>query len=127
MSADMNPVHETPHMSVPLVRHASAREAAAPGSTREVQNRVPVHVKAAERSDEDTEGVIRNATEQLNNVMETFGKTLRFRMHESTSEMYVQVVDAGTDEVVKTIPSEEMLDVIARMHEVIGMLVDVEG
>jgi flagellar protein FlaG len=36
----------------------------------------------------------------------------------------VKVVDVQNDEVIKEIPPEEVLDTVARIREMIGLLVD---
>jgi len=38
--------------------------------------------------------------------------------------MMVKVVDLNTDEVIKELPPEEMLDLQARIHEMVGILID---
>ena len=69
----------------------------------------------------------RQATEQLNNVMDTFDKGLRFRIHEGTERTYVEVVNRSTEEVMRTFPPKDLLDVMARLHEVLGVILDTEG
>lgn len=76
---------------------------------------------------QDVAQEVRQATEQLNQIMDTFDKGLRFRIHKESERSYVQVVNKRTDEVIREWPPEELLDVIARLHDVIGMLVDREG
>ena len=36
----------------------------------------------------------------------------------------VQVIDVNTEEVIKELPPEEMLDLKARIHEMVGILID---
>ena len=67
------------------------------------------------------------ASDQLNEVMNTFQKGLRFQVHDGTERTYVEVVNRRTDEVMRTIPPEKLLDVMARLHEVLGMILDTRG
>ncbi len=69
----------------------------------------------------------KRASEQLNDVMNTFDRGLRFRVHEDTERTYVEVINRRTEEVVRTFPPEELLDVMARLHDVLGMILDTEG
>ena len=63
----------------------------------------------------------------LNNVMDSFSKSIRFAVFEQSGDLYAQVINMDTDEVVKTIPSEEAMEMMARINEVVGMLIDAEG
>lgn len=62
--------------------------------------------------------------EQLNEAMKTFNENLKFKLHEKADRMKVEVVDTQKDEVIKEIPSEEMLDMIGRIREMVGLIVD---
>jgi len=69
----------------------------------------------------------KEASAQLNDVMSTFDKGIHFRVHEETHRTYVEIVNKKTNEVVRTFPPEELLDAMARLHQVIGMILDTEG
>jgi flagellar protein FlaG len=56
--------------------------------------------------------------------MEYANRALRFSIHEDTQRIMVKVVDVQNDEVIKEIPPEEVLDTVARIREMIGLLVD---
>jgi flagellar protein FlaG len=73
-----------------------------------------------------SEAKVAQASEQLNRVMSAFHKGIRFQLHEDLDRPYVQIVNQETKEVVKSIPPEEMLDVMARLHRVLGMILDTE-
>lgn len=70
---------------------------------------------------------VEQAAEQMNAVMSTFNKKLHFQVHEGTDRTYVQVVDQDTQKVLKEFPNRELLDTVARFHDVIGMILDTEG
>ena len=55
-----------------------------------------------------------------------FGRTLdyEFSYHEETKRVSIKVIDQDTKEVVKEIPPEETLEMIAKMWELAGILVD---
>jgi len=65
------------------------------------------------------------AVEDLNKwVQQTQSTHLQFRLHEKLNEYYVEIVDDQTKEVVREVPSKKILDVAAKMQEMIGILVD---
>lgn len=57
-------------------------------------------------------------------VQQTQTTHLQFRLHEKLNEYYVEIVDDLTKEVVREVPSKKILDVAAKMQEMIGLLVD---
>jgi len=54
------------------------------------------------------------------------GATCRFEysIHEGTKEIMVKVINKETQEVIREIPPEKILDMVAKMWELVGILVD---
>ncbi len=63
------------------------------------------------------------ALEDLNRHFETH---LNFSKDESTGDTVVKIINSETDEVVRQIPSEEILRIASKMQDVIGVLFDKE-
>jgi flagellar protein FlaG len=61
---------------------------------------------------------------QLNETVEIFHKKIHFQIHEKTNRIMVQVIEKATDEVISEIPPEKILDLVARIEEMIGIIVD---
>ncbi|ONI45698.1 hypothetical protein AN642_01310 [Epulopiscium sp. SCG-B10WGA-EpuloA2] len=49
---------------------------------------------------------------------------LRFAQHDKTNRMVISVVDRDTQEIVREIPSEKMLDMLAKMWDAAGLFVN---
>jgi len=49
---------------------------------------------------------------------------LRFQVHEDTGKFVIRVIDEQTNEVVREVPPENLLDLAAKMEEMMGMLYD---
>lgn len=47
-----------------------------------------------------------------------------FRIHEKTNRVTIKIVDKSTKEVLKEYPPEQTLDMIAKIWEIAGILVD---
>jgi uncharacterized FlaG/YvyC family protein len=62
--------------------------------------------------------------DQLNHVMDRLNTRLRFGIYDGTEQLYVQVYDARTREVLKTIPPEKLLALRIRLRQAIGLLLD---
>lgn len=60
----------------------------------------------------------------INKVLESNLTSLKFNLHEETDRYFVQVQDQKTKEVIKEIPSEEFLDMMARITEYTGILIN---
>jgi flagellar protein FlaG len=62
--------------------------------------------------------------ETLNKFVQSSNTHLRFTLHEKLNEYFVQIVDDQTNEVVREVPSKKILDFVAKIHEMIGILID---
>ena len=49
---------------------------------------------------------------------------LEFSIHEGTKEIMVKVINTDTKEVVREIPAEKILDMVAKIWELAGIIVD---
>lgn len=65
---------------------------------------------------------IRKAVEQLNKSMANSEAV--FGIHEGTNRVTIKIVDKSTKEVIKELPPEKTLDMIARVWDMAGILVD---
>lgn len=66
---------------------------------------------------------LRRAVEQLNKNMVTHSEAV-FGIHEGTNRVTIKIVDKDTKEVLKELPPEKTLDMIAKVWEMAGILVD---
>ena len=66
--------------------------------------------------------MMRKAFEELNKKSVNFES--EFGIHEKTNRITVKIVDKKTKEVIKELPPEKMLDMIARVWEMAGLVVD---
>ena len=67
--------------------------------------------------------------EKVRKAVETLNKRLAnseavFGIHEDTNRVTIKIVDKSTKEVIKELPPEKTLDMIARVWEMAGILVD---
>ncbi|MCM1120063.1 MAG: flagellar protein FlaG [bacterium] len=66
---------------------------------------------------------LRRAVEQLNKNMVAHSEAV-FGIHEGTNRVTIKIVDKDTKEVLKELPPEKTLDMIAKVWEMAGILVD---
>ena len=65
---------------------------------------------------------IRKAVEQLNKNMSHSEAVFGF--HDATNRVTIKIIDKDTKEVIKELPPEKTLDLIAKVWEMAGILVD---
>lgn len=65
---------------------------------------------------------IKKAVEQLNKNLSH--SSAIFGIHEATNRVTIKIVDKDTKEVIKELPPEKTLDMIAKVWEIAGILVD---
>lgn len=76
---------------------------------------------------EPSEKEVQQAAEGVNAFLRSGGSHVQFAFHRETKRMMVQVVDDRTQEVIKTIPAKELLDLSAKIGEVVGLFLDKKG
>ena len=65
---------------------------------------------------------IKKAVEQMNKKM--MNSEVLFGIHEKTNRVTIKIVDKESKEVIKELPPEKTLDMIAKAWELAGLLVD---
>lgn len=79
--------------------------------------------KRAGRRDEE-ERAVNQAIEILKDTALAFDRKLDFVVHEETNRMMVRVIDSESGEIIREIPPEQLLNIVAKMHELLGLLFD---
>lgn len=64
------------------------------------------------------------AIEHANRALEGIYTQFEFSIHEKTREIMVKVIDRDSGEVIREIPPEQILDMVAKMWELAGILID---
>lgn len=75
-----------------------------------------------ENSKQPSNEQIRKAVETLNKKMDHSEAV--FGIHEGTNRVTIKLIDRDTKEVIKELPPEKTLDMIAKVWEMAGILVD---
>lgn len=66
---------------------------------------------------------IKKAVEQMNKNMMSNSEAI-FGIHEGTNRVTIKIVDKDTKKVIKELPPEKTLDMIAKVWELAGIMVD---
>ena len=88
----------------------------------------PASELEAGRTDRSKERkVLEEVAERIEEVVQSFQRDLHFQVHKDTGIMYVQVTDAREGKILRELPMEQILDTMARIERMIGLLVDGEA
>ncbi len=66
---------------------------------------------------------LQQAVDQANETIQNLSNELQFSVDQGTGEYVVKIVDKQTNEVVRQIPSKEMLEISKRLDELRGLLI----
>lgn len=64
-----------------------------------------------------------DAVQRINDFVQVVQRDLQFTVDEDTGRIVVKVFDAGSEELIRQLPPEEILEVAAYMEELRGLLV----
>lgn len=112
------------------------REAQYQNSAVQADNRTAAVPKVEEKSKENNTGgqekqeeqqqkyqeKIKKAVEQMNAKL--YNSEAIFGIHDKTNRVVIKIVDKESKEVLKELPPEKTLDMIAKIWEMAGILVD---
>lgn len=71
-----------------------------------------------------SERVVIEAIEKANKAIQGGNRRFEFSIHDETNQIMVKVYDSETDKLIKEIPNEKILDMVAKICEMAGILVD---
>lgn len=67
---------------------------------------------------------LEKALNRLEQIAYIFDRRFHFKVHEETKRYYVQIIDQATGEVINEVPPEKILDLVAQIQELVGLLID---
>ncbi len=84
------------------------------------------NTQTQEKEDEKQQGAqnkqLKSAVNEINRQMKN--SEAIFGIHEKTNRVTIKIIDKSTKEVLKEYPPEQTLDMIAKVWEIAGILVD---
>ena len=95
-----------------------------------VDNTINIVENTQEKGDSNNEAANRQPTnEQVKKAVEDLNKKMEhseavFGFHEDTNRVTIKIVDRDTKKVIKELPPEKTLDMIAKVWELAGIMVD---
>lgn len=112
-------------MEVSRINVGRAMEGVTP--TREVQpvseNNVTTQ-EATEKNQNYKLEEVNKAVDKLNKFMEDEDIHAEYEVHEKFNQIMIKIIDNKTKDVLLEVPPKKILDMVAKMCEMVGILVD---
>lgn len=117
---------------VPVEKPAAEfTEGSALNNAMVVDNKTPVVSQTTETSEQNnnSQQKMQQTNEQIRKTVEELNKKMMnseavFGIHDETNRVTIKIVDKETKEVIRELPPEKTLDMIAKAWELAGILVD---
>jgi len=71
-----------------------------------------------------SENQVSEAVRRANRSLEWAKRHFEYSFHDKTNTFVVRVYDSESDELIREIPPERILDLVARLWEIAGIIVD---
>jgi flagellar protein FlaG len=95
-----------------------------PQSQENVMEQEAAQQKEDVKDPEKQREKLSEAVDKLNKTAIIFDRSLKFTLHDKTKEFSIAVVDTKTDKVIREIPPKELLDLVSKMKDYLGMIFD---
>ncbi|MED9904689.1 MAG: flagellar protein FlaG [Lachnospiraceae bacterium] len=97
--------------------------------SNQVDNTISIVENAQDKSSANSESGKKPTNEQVKKAVEALNKKMAhseavFGIHEGTNRVTIKIIDRDTKELIKELPPEKTLDMIAKVWELAGILVD---
>lgn len=88
------------------------------------QNSSKIEEQGIQALTKEEQAKLEEQIKKLNESIAASGKELKFKYNEDAEQLYVEVLDARTQEVLSSLPPEFLIDLSVKMKELIGMFFD---
>lgn len=98
-----------------------------PGSIKIPEMKSTEGIKIAEVTSKDKgykEEDVAKAVDKLNKFLQEDNTTAEYEVHEVFGDIMIKIVDNNTKEVLMEVPPKKILDLVAKMCEMAGVVVD---
>ena len=88
------------------------------------QNSTNIEDQRVEEFSKEEQEKLEAQIKKLNESIAASGKELKFKYNEEAKQLYVEVLNIKTKEVMTSLPPEFLIDLSIKMKEMIGMFMD---
>ncbi len=95
--------------------------------SNQTESKPVIQKEPAENKKTPTEAELQKAVQDANMALPGGNQKISFIYEKRINQMFVQIVDKTSGEVIKEVPPREFIEHKVAMHEFIGLLLDKKG
>ncbi|SCZ77819.1 flagellar protein FlaG [Acidaminobacter hydrogenoformans] len=73
---------------------------------------------------ENAKALMEKVLRDANDMMQGSATHFEFKIHEKSGEIIVKLIEDETNQVIREIPSEKLVEIISNLQELVGLCVD---
>ena len=110
--------------SVVRTQPEDEKESGSDGAGSQQQQAAGARQTQTKQAQQQKNEQLKKAVAEMNKRINSSNEEAVFGVHEDTNRIMIKIMDKDTKEVIKEFPPEKTLDMIARIWEMAGILVD---
>ena len=121
---NVNKAPQTQIKAAEEVAKKTIPSAPAAAMTAAVSAEVKGTAAEGQKQEDAASSKIKDAVDKVNQKIVPSKTRCEFAYHEDTNRISIKVIDQATEETIREIPAEETLDMLSRIWELAGLMVD---
>ncbi|ART79740.1 flagellar biosynthesis protein FlaG [Oceanisphaera avium] len=127
LASDMSAKQQQVAITQPIGSEATQTVQAVQALDKSGANNSTIHEQKAEQAKTLNGEQLEELAKQMDKFVGSFTHELKFRVDEDSGRNVVTVIDSKSGDTIRQIPTEELLDVIARLAEASSGLINVKA
>jgi len=109
------------------VTASSSANTTASATEAESKQLLSTESKEVVEAQEARQDEVKSEVAELNDYMQNLNRSLKFSVDENSGSTVVQVIDADTDELLRQIPAQELLDIKNATNKYLGIIFEAKA
>lgn len=84
----------------------------------------PKYTAKSEVSANKQEHTVSELVDRVNKKLEDMGTHIQVKIHDKTNTIMIMVIEDESNEIIREIPSEKMLDIMYNLSQNVGLFLD---
>ena len=93
-------------------------------STKAENHSPPMSDKSSPRTQENSQVKMERIAQAMDSYLQSTQRDLEIQVHDRTGDLMVKVISKEDGEVIREIPSEEILNLASKVEEMVGILIN---
>ncbi len=128
----LNPILTPSASSAPVHIHATAQPVHSTPTFHETTtvksaHETPKQSEKKEISLNEEQKILQQSSEKFNEMSDKLNLDVKFAYNDKIDQVYLNVIDKNTGQIIRKLPSEEAMKISETMKELVGNLLDKKG